>query len=283
MVKLKFNIFVHDLEVPPMMGAGSNIKLRILNQTGSMKIILLKNESTETTLAVVISDPLSFGFTTLDESTIKNQLDSFLSSVNLSLSRACANIKGTNLGEFTIDLELKTPEGKVWKNGNKVNVILNEVIAISGSPSFVKIISDTIDEVEVTKMFQNINNLNIVKAGSSVTKEQLNLLSALDHYQNATKASNLLFIFRDLFNSLQQIVDIKGNDIGGTDFDMECNKSTNMGIVEIENMRRFFDRIKHVQRNSQDIQKILGSDVMYKKAVPLLRKHTRELLRSQLL
>jgi hypothetical protein len=57
MVKLKFNIFVHDLEVPPMKGAGSNIKLRILNQTGSMEIIPLKNESTETTLAVVISDP----------------------------------------------------------------------------------------------------------------------------------------------------------------------------------------------------------------------------------
>jgi hypothetical protein len=283
MVKLKFNIFVHDLEVPPMVGAGSNIKLGILNQTGSMEIIPLKNESTETTLTVVISDQLSFGFTGLDESTIKNQLDIFLSSVNLSLSRACANIKGTNLGEFMIDLELKTPEGKVWKNGNKVNVTLNEVIAISGSPSFVKIISDTIDEVEVTNMFQNINNLNKLKLASTVTKEQLNLLLALDHYQNAAKASNLLFIFRDLFNSLQQIVDIHGKDISGTEFDKECGRLTNIDITYIENMRHFFDRIKHVQRNNQDIQKVLGGNDIYKKAIPVLRRHTRELLRSQLL
>jgi hypothetical protein len=56
-----------------------------------------------------------------------------------------------------------------------------------------------------------------------------------------------------LFNSLQQIVDVDGNDLMGIGFDNECNRLTGITLADIEIMRRFFDRIKHIQKDSNQV------------------------------
>ena len=82
------------------------------------------------------------------------------------------------------------------------------------------------------------------------------------------KAPEILFLYRDLFNSLQQVVDVGGRDLTGTDFDNECNKLTGITLSEIEDMRRFFDRIKHIQKNSKQVSELQQGLDKFKQKIP---------------
>ena len=143
-----------------------------------------------------------------------------------------------------------------------------ETIAIRDSVSILKIISDTFDEGEVIRMFNHINRLHKLTSAPNPNNRDVNLYQALRHYENAMKAPEILFLYRDLFNSLQQVVDVGGRDLTGTDFDNECNKLTGITLSEIEDMRRFFDRIKHIQKNSKQVSELQQGLDKFKQKIP---------------
>lgn len=206
----------------------------------------------------VVNILASVGFTSVEAYILNQQIANLLLSINLSLLRACVKIIATPVGEIQIDFQTPEHKGVTLKNGGRITVLLREDIAITDSVAILKKISDTIDEAETIKMFQNINKLHKLKSTSMANKRELNLSLALEHYENAMNASSLL-----LFNSLQQIVDVDGNDLMGIGFDNECNRLTGITLADIEIMRRFFDRIKHIQKDSNQVAEFQKGNQMY--------------------
>jgi hypothetical protein len=63
-----------------------------------------------------------------------------------------------------------------------------------------------------------------------------------------------LFKFKNMFNALELLVNIDGKDRMGKDFDTEAMRLDPKNCTEIEKWRNFYNRIKHILRDSTDIR-----------------------------
>lgn len=154
------------------------------------------------------------------------------------------------------------------------------ISGIHDSLSFLKTITDILDENELIKIFQKLNRFN--RFEKKMVKADTNLVLSLNHYEQAMRDSELLFVFRDLFTSLQDIVDVQGNDLTGQDFDIECSNLTGWSVSEIEMWRSFYDRIKHIQRNDNQVERFTKVSENILAMIPPLRKSTQQLLVTRL-
>lgn len=261
MESLEFDISVRDLEIPRIRSAGTNVNLKLINSAEGMKILKKKDSETECTYRVNIPTPLSFGFTSLDQSNMELETQFLLLSLNLVLSRAVVDWQGLELSPLVIEKENES--------GFKIEDHL----------AFVKTISDTIDEPQVIETFQDILALKKLKVK---TPRDTNLDLALNHYKNAMSNSSTVFVFRDLINSLHQIVVVDGKDISGRELDKRCSELTLLKEDLLEVWRQFLDRLKHIQENDAQVERLAEGIRDHITWIIPIRKQIQSLLRSEL-
>lgn len=180
-------------------------------------------------------------------------------------------------------METTQEKGITWRNGGRINAVLLETIKILDSVAILKIIADSIDEGEIIKIFQNISNLYNLKNSPMAKSREINLYQALHHYENAMNGGDFLFVYRDLFTSLQRIVDVGRIGLECAAMDNECRTLTNTQLNDVYDMRHFFNRIKHIQENSTQTQEFQKGIQTYREWIPMVRKHVKQLLRAELL
>lgn len=77
----------------------------------------------------------------------------------------------------------------------------------------------------------------------------------------------------NLYRAFEKAVNADKDRKNGT-FDHEANRLTGLAINEVENLRNFYNRIKHVQRNKKDIAFLEKSESNFKELVVKLKSAT---------
>jgi hypothetical protein len=77
------------------------------------------------------------------------------------------------------------------------------------------------------------------------------LIKALSEYETAMKENSRLFIFKHLFNALELAINFD-SETTGLNFDRSVEINTSVSEKTVRVWREFYNRIKHVDKTSQD-------------------------------
>jgi hypothetical protein len=142
----------------------------------------------------------------------------------------------------------------VQKIGNVFCVNIVENIELRDKVSIVVGIAEIIEEKQIVKVFRKLQKINRYGMPKSSKIRDINLMSSLHHYEAAISEFNRLFKFKYMFNALELLINIDGNDRKQDVFDAEAKRLDPTNCKNVEKWRNFYNRTKHVQRHSTDIK-----------------------------
>ena len=281
--KLQSDIFCHDLINPPTHDRSCNIDLQLTKSEGLIDIERKGTTSSETIYSIRISNLQEIGFTNTEQTTIQNEYRNLILACNLVIPRVCITNKKN---EYSIlDLmrghnESRSSSVKKIDNTFYVNIVDNVKVydSIHITVSFV----EKIDEKHIVDVFRKLQKINRHGISKSSTLFDMNLDSSLVHYETAMSEFDRLFKFKNIYNALELVTNIDGNDRKGTDFDMEVKRLDATNCMDIVKWRNFYNRTKHVQRNSSDIKVYEEGEKDLAQELLSSRKCAQKLLLSKL-
>lgn len=142
--------------------------------------------------------------------------------------------------------------------------------------------AEKIQEKQIVEIFRKLQKINSYGISKSYGIYGMNLNSSLSHYERAMSEFSKLFKFKYLFNALEIATDIDGNDIKRDDLDKEAKRIDPMNCTDVEKWRKFYNRIRHVQRNPRDIKIYEEGEKDLSQKLLTSRRCTQEVLLSRL-
>jgi len=109
-------------------------------------------------------------------------------------------------------------------------------------------------EIDETRVLNTMEKMLQHRTSNDAQRNLLeeNITESISNYQLALMSPNILARFVFLFLAFEKAVNAD-KDRQNKDFDIEASRLTKLPDSEIEELRRFYDRIKHVFRNTNDI------------------------------
>jgi hypothetical protein len=142
----------------------------------------------------------------------------------------------------------------VKKIGNTIYANIVEHVGLDERIHVVVGFIQKMDEKKILDIFRKLQKINKFGMPKSSTIHDVNFNKSLELYNEAMSESSRLFKFRNMFNALEFVVNIDGKDRKGNDFDSEAKRLDPANCIDVQRWREFYNRIKHVHRNSSDIQ-----------------------------
>ena len=267
---LEKHVFCHDLLNPPNEIRSSYIELQLIKSVGSIEVRRVRTDSAESTYLVIIPSGHDLGFTTGEQGDLENEFENLVLAFNLIQMRICMT---TKKGDFpSSKVRPKPPESKIsvskldkgYHIQSKDTLVLRDEIRIGVH------LSGCFEEQRVIETFRKIQKLRRSERMDSSNLQNLNLNSALKHYESGISDYDSFFKFKHFFNSLELVINMGGEDKTGDSFDNEVAKVSSASKEESRDWRKFYNRIKHVQRNSNEINKYYeGIDTLSNKLQPI--------------
>lgn len=245
------DFYVHDIRNPPTNDRKSNIHLKLVNSYKYFSFIKIE-ESFHTKYLLTIINPLKLGFTNQEQSILNKEFASLISSMNLSLNRACVTRSSANFSQDKVHFSPSESTSKTSKKDNKTSIDITEKpIKIRDSNSIKVTSSEELIEQKTVEVFQNLQKKLSAFTSSSIF--DVNFNNALSCYNEAMITFDPIQKFKNMFQTLETIVNLDGKKREGTAFDNHANKLSPILITTISNWREFYNRIKHPQRHTKDI------------------------------
>lgn len=264
------HIFCHDLLNPPNEIRSSYIDLQLIKSIGYIKIRRVKTNSAESTFLIMIPSGHDLGFTTGEQGDLENEFENLVLAFNLTQMRICITSKK---GDFSSSkVTPKPPESKinVSKLDKEYHVQSEDTIVIRDQIRVGVHLSGSIEEQMIIEIFRKIQKLRRFEKKDVSNLQNLNLNNALRHYESGISDYDSFFKFKHFFNSLELVINMAGEDKTGNSFDSEVAKVSSSRKEESMDWREFYNRIKHVQRNSNEINKYYeGIDTLTNKLLPI--------------
>jgi hypothetical protein len=252
---LKRHVYCHDLQNPPSQSRSCYVTMKLVNSRGLMNLDRADVESSETVYMISMPSGNTLGFTSSEQSLIRNEFSNFILALNLTQKRICINNKG---GDFQSDeVTLKVPETKtsVTKSDGGFHLDSEETIVFREEYFTGVGIWGEIDENKVVNLFQKIQKLRRFEKKDVSQLQTMNLIDALNKYESGIAEFDSLVKFKHFFNALELVINMAGTNLKGEDFDKEVEKISPISKSEAKNWRDFYNRTKHVQKDSDDINK----------------------------
>jgi hypothetical protein len=285
-LQLESEVNCHNLINPPAEDRGCNVNL-IINNAGSL-ILLTKKEVSlaETTCSLRIDDVLAMGFTSGEQYIITKEFANLLLAFNLSLKRVCMTNRRSEFSPIKTQIlfELTKKLGSmVRKTARKVEVIINEdPVLILDSVRITVGISEEIDIPPIIQLFRNIQQVRKPESYESSSLHDINLRSSLRNYENGMSEFNVLFKFKSIYNALELVTNVNGENREKEKFDNEVCRLSGVSTDIVRAWRGFYNRTKHVQRNSSDMSTYSSGNKELTNYLSEIRKCTQSILLSKL-
>lgn len=267
---LEKHIFCHDLSNPPNEIKSSYIELQLIKSVGSIEVRRVRTDSAESMYLVIIPSGHDLGFTTGEQGDLENEFENLVLAFNLTQMRICMTSKR---GDFpSSKVTPKPPESKisVSKLDRGYHIQSEDTIVVRDEIHVGVHLSGTIEEQKIMEIFRKIQKLRRFDRMDSSNLQNLNFNNALRHYESGISDYDSFFKFKHFFNSLELVINMAGEDKTGDSFDNEVAKVSSASKEESMDWREFYNRIKHVQRNSNEINKYYeGIDSLTKKLQPI--------------
>jgi hypothetical protein len=248
---------------PPSQGGSCNVAMNLVNSTGLMSMDRVEIKSAETVYLITIPSGNNLGYTTSEQSILENDFNDFVLALNLTQSRICINEKSGVFQPY--EVKPKVPESKttVTKSDGGVHLHAEEFIALRDEAYSTVNIWGEIDENKVADIFKRIQKLKRFEKKDVSERQTMNLSDALTKYESGISEFDRLVKFKHMFNSLELVTNMAGTDLKRDDFDDEVQRILSISKSDATSWREFYNRIKHVQKHSDDIEKYYeGADTL---------------------
>jgi len=276
---LEFEASVHDLINPPNGNRGSNIQLKLTN-TNNMAFSNTKNTARESIYSISLLEPSRFGLNSREQHDRENFTNDLVLACNLTLNRGCITRIATNPHITNIENDVSDSTDSVERNGNLINVRLSEPPVIIGDHVSVRVTTtDIIDEVDCLDLFKKIRRFNRFRTNLGI--RDTNLASSLKRYVDAMNEHELLLKFQFLFNSLENIININGTNFSDSTFDNQVNTLSGINSADVADWRKFYNRIRHVQSNPQQLNTLRNGEQRMTRWILMLRQTVATGIRNE--
>lgn len=141
-----------------------------------------------------------------------------------------------------------------------------------GQKANVKRIQLKVDEAEVLNIMEKILQYRVSNKGQRSLLEK-NIIESINNYQLALISPNIFPRFVFLFHAFEKAVNAD-KDRRGKDFIKHASKLTGFTESKIKELLEFYDRIKHVFRNTNDILTMENSIKNFSELALRLKKVT---------
>jgi hypothetical protein len=169
------------------------------------------------------------------------------------IQRTCLTDKNPEYPNSDLVRELTESKNTVQKIDNMFYAHIIENIELRDTVSIVVGIAEMIEEKQIVEVFRKLQKVNGYGMPKRSTIPEINLGNSLNHYEIAMSEFSRLFKFKNLFNTLELVVNIDGKNRKGPDFDAEAISLDPKNGVDVKKWREFYNRIKHAQRDRDDI------------------------------
>jgi hypothetical protein len=272
---------MHDIRNPPLDNRGSSIKLSLINTQGKIKFTNENYNKIESIYSIILSNPNKHGLISSEDNLVERFIDALVLSLNLLLSRGCITRAETKKHSFKLNNDISEPNNFVKREVNMTNVHLFESIDIHDSISTTVITNDEVDELKIFDLLEKIRKFN--RFMEKTNPHDFNLNLSIRHYEKSMSEQILLFKFKNLYNSFEYIINVRGPDLTGVKFDNQASHMTGIPSLTIKEWREFYNRAKHTQRNSTDIKTYTEGNNNLANWVLSLRNCTKKLTRKELI
>lgn len=247
------DIYCHQLVNPPTHDRSCDINLQLSKSEGFIDLERRRLSSSQSIYSIRISNIEQLGFTSIEQHALEHGFRNLLLAFNLVIQRTC--ITDMKLDpNYDLVTEHNESNNLVRKIDNTFCVSIVENIEVRDKVSIVVGIAETIEEKQIVEVFRKLQKINIYGTPKTSKIHHINLMSSLHNYEIAMSEFNRLFKFRNMFNALEIVVNIDGKDRKKDDFDTEAKRLDPINCKDVEKWRNFYNRTKHVQRNSTDIK-----------------------------
>ena len=277
---IEIDIFVHDIMNPPREDAGSKVILNLQKSMGFIKLVPKSSELNQSHYTILIIEPTTVGFTSSEQHILQRELDDFILAINLVLLRGCAIRTKTEYRAVKFVTSQNDIPSTVEKNQKGTSVHIFENIDIRNHVSIDVTTSDTLYESEVIDTFKNLKKFKRYEEKKG--KRDNNLSLALKHFEAAISDFDRLFKFKNFYNSLELITNIKGRELRGSDLDKAVSRSTGLSNIYAKEFRELYVRLKHVHRNTKDITTYTKGITKFPQMTIDIRRSLQNLIKTEL-
>ena len=248
-----------------------------------MSIDRIETKSAETVYLITIPSGNSLGFTSSEQFTLENEFSNFMLTINLTQKRICINKKSSTFRPYEVTPIVPESKTTVTKLDGGVHSHIDETIAIRDEVSTSINIRGEIDEKKVANIFQRLQKLKRFEKKDVSERQTMNLNDALSKYESGISEFDRIVKFKHFFNSLE-LVTTMANEFKGDAFDNEVARISSISKSDVKDWRDFYNRIKHVQKDVDDIKKYYdGVDILtLTNRLLAIRTWLNELLLSKL-
>lgn len=251
---LQRDIYCHQLVNPPTYDRSCDIDLRLSKSEGLIDLERRHLSSSQSTYSIRLSNIEQLGFTSIEQHALEHEFRNLLLACNLVIQRTCVTDKKLEYPISDLIREHIESKNTIQKIGNTFCVNIIENIEVRDKVSIVVSIAEMIEEKQIVEVFGKLQKINRYGKPKSSTTSEMNLNNSLKHYEQAMSEFNKLFKFKNLFNALELVVNMDGEDRSGPDFDTEAKILDPTNCNDVQKWRNFYARIKHVQQNSAHIK-----------------------------
>jgi hypothetical protein len=251
-MEVEASIYCHDMWNPPAHDRTSDINLKVTN-FGSIEFMKKGRTSSEAVYSLKIADAQSIGFTNFEQSIFRNEFNDFILAFNLVLPHVCVTTKSSEFSNPNIKQGPIQSTSNVVRKNNKVFVnIVEGNIPIYENIHIAVIHSTSVDGRVILEVFGKLQNIKRSQINKHSSVQDNNLIKS-DNYENAMDDFDKILKFRHLFTALEKVTNIDGKDRSGDDFDKQVSLLYAVNSEVVKEWRHFYNRIKHAQKNSEDI------------------------------
>jgi hypothetical protein len=248
-------VYCHDLINPPSQSGSCYVAMNLTNSTGLMSIEKVALESAETIYLISIPSGHNLGFMTSEQFALEEDFSNLVLAFNLTLKRICVNSKRGDFPQFSVTPKVPELKTSVTKSDGGSHIHSEETVVFRDE-SYTGIgIWGEIEEDKVADIFRKIQKLKRFEKKDVSELQTLNLNDALSKYESGISEFDRLVKFKHFFNSLELATNMAGTDLKGKDFDNEVHRISSVSKSDAKNWREFYNRTKHVQEDSDDINR----------------------------
>lgn len=279
--ELSGNVYCHDLINPPASDRSCDINLELENR-GQIQLIKEQLTNTGTKYLLKIPYAKSIGFTSSELHTVSYEFENLILAFNLVLDRVCMTSRLAEFSKQTITPEKALHSVEVTRTEQKIIVkIIEENINIHDEVHATVIHSAKVEEKKIIDAFHLLQKTNLTRTNKNFSIRENNLKKSIENYSNAMDDKSKVLKFRDLFTAFELYVNSDGVDRKGDLFDNTASTIFGSQPNKVKEWRELYNRVKHADRNRQDINTYYKTERILSEELKVLRTSLQGTLLSE--
>jgi hypothetical protein len=232
--------------------------LMSIERKGPMPLEELRDKGSfaaETVYIITMPSGNNLGFSTSEQYALDNEFRNFVLALNLTQKRVCINYRGGNFQPDEDTLKVPEPKTTLKESDGGFHLESEETLVFREQSFSGSGIWGEIDEKKAADIFQRIQKLGRLDRKDVSQLQTMNLIDALNKYESGISEFDRILKFKHFYNSLEIVTNMAGTDLRGAASDKEVDRISSASESDAKDWREFYNRIKHAQKDSNEITK----------------------------